>query len=59
VTATKDITFMTIPLKPHTHRPAWKALTAHYQTLRKRHLRELFADDPKRGERLTAEAAGL
>jgi glucose-6-phosphate isomerase len=50
---------MTIPLKPPTRRPAWQALAAHCQTLRKRHLRELFADDPKRGERLTAGAAGL
>ena len=44
---------------PLPDRPAWKALEAHYQTLRNRHLRELFADDPGRGERLTAEAAGL
>jgi glucose-6-phosphate isomerase len=40
-------------------RPAWKALEAHYQTIRDLHLRKLFADDPKRGERLTAEAVGL
>ena len=40
-------------------RPAWKALQAHYQTIRDLHLRTLFADDPKRGERLTAEACGL
>jgi glucose-6-phosphate isomerase len=39
--------------------PAWKALEAHYQQVRGRHLRELFADDAGRGERLTAEAAGL
>jgi glucose-6-phosphate isomerase len=37
----------------------WKALRAHYKEVRDVHLRELFADDPKRGERLTAEAAGL
>src|SRR5579864_1353665 len=42
-----------------TQRPAWKALEAHYETMRHRHLRQLFADDPGRGERLTAEAAGL
>jgi glucose-6-phosphate isomerase len=41
------------------HRPAWKALEAHYETMRHRHLRQLFADDPRRGERLAAEAAGL
>ena len=40
-------------------RPAWKALQAHHQTMRDVHLRTLFADDPKRGERLTAEACGL
>jgi glucose-6-phosphate isomerase len=38
---------------------AWQALAAHYQKLRNLHLRELFASDPRRGERLTAEAAGL
>ena len=42
-----------------TTRPAWKALEAHYQTVRHLHLRQLFADDPKRGERYTAEAAGI
>src|ERR1700723_1537401 len=39
--------------------PAWKALTAHYKAVSKLHLRQLFADDPKRGERLAVEAAGL
>jgi glucose-6-phosphate isomerase len=42
-----------------TARPAWRALAAHYETLRDVHLRKLFAADPKRGERLTAEAAGV
>jgi glucose-6-phosphate isomerase len=50
---------MTTPAKSLTRRPAWKALAAHYKTARSLHLRQLFADDPKRGERLTAEAAGL
>src|SRR5487761_1697456 len=40
-------------------RPAWKALDAHYRKLRDSHLRELFADDPARAERMTLEAAGL
>jgi glucose-6-phosphate isomerase len=40
-------------------RGAWKALAAHYQSVRDVHLRELFAGDPTRGERLTTEAAGL
>src|SRR5260370_21732187 len=38
---------------------AWKALTAHHDTIRHLHLRRLFADDPTRGERMTAEAVGL
>jgi glucose-6-phosphate isomerase len=39
--------------------PAWKALAAHYDAIRPVHLRRLFADDGTRGQRLTAEAAGL
>src|ERR1700757_2459806 len=38
---------------------AWKALAAHYNEISKLHLRQLFADDPKRGERMAIEAAGL
>src|SRR5215510_13642709 len=45
--------------QPCTERPAWKALVAHHQKIRDLHLRKLFADDPTRGERLTAEAVGL
>ena len=44
---------------PAVERPAWKALEAHYKKVRKLHLRKLFADDPTRGERMTAEAAGI
>ncbi len=44
---------------PLTSRPEWKALAAHHETMRGVHLRELFAKDPQRGERLVAEAAGL
>ncbi|MBX9627176.1 MAG: glucose-6-phosphate isomerase [Gemmataceae bacterium] len=44
---------------PLTARPAWRALQAHYATIKDRHLRQLFADDPGRGDRLTAEAAGV
>jgi len=44
---------------PLTERPAWKALQAHSQQLRESHLRDLFAHDPTRGERLAVEAAGL
>jgi glucose-6-phosphate isomerase len=50
---------MTTPTTPLTRRPEWAALQAHYQTVKDIHLRQLFADDPQRGERLTAEAAGL
>ena len=42
-----------------TARPAWQALTAHHQQVRGLHLRQLFADDPTRGERMTVEAVGL
>src|SRR6201988_4100834 len=38
---------------------AWKALTAHYKAVSKLHLRQLFADDPKRGQRMAIEAVGL
>lgn len=46
-------------LSPLTEHPAWKALADHYQRAQSWHLRELFAEDPKRGERMTAEAVGL
>ena len=42
-----------------TARPQWRALQAHAERAARHTLRELFADDPARGERLTAEAAGL
>ena len=45
--------------KTLTKRPAWKALAEHYRKIGNVHLRALFADDPRRGERLTAEGAGL
>jgi len=44
--------------KPLTRRPAWKALMSHRKTWRYQ-LKELFTDDPGRGARMTAEAAGL
>ena len=40
-------------------RQAWKALESHYKTMANVHLRELFAEDPERGDRMTAEAVGL
>jgi glucose-6-phosphate isomerase len=45
--------------KSLTERPAWNALVAHHQKVQDLHLRKLFADDPKRGERMTTEAVGL
>jgi len=44
---------------PLTARQSWKALQAHQEKIREVHLRTLFDDDPRRGERLTAEAAGI
>jgi glucose-6-phosphate isomerase len=46
-------------IKPLTQRPAWKALAAHQKKIAKLHLRELFAADKTRGEKLTTEAIGL
>src|ERR1700745_3334667 len=40
-------------------RQSWKALESHHQKISKRHLRELFAEDPQRGERMALEAVGL
>src|SRR5438105_1710891 len=50
---------MTAGIAPLTARPAWKALEAHYQEARQWHLRQLFAEDSRRGERLAVEAVGL
>jgi glucose-6-phosphate isomerase len=50
---------LTATITPLTQRAAWKALEAHYAKTRELHLRRLFAEDPKRGERLTAEAVGI
>jgi glucose-6-phosphate isomerase len=44
---------------PALKRQAWKDLGIHYKEIREVHLRQLFADDPKRGQQLTVEAAGL
>ena len=46
-------------VEPLLNRPAWKALQSHFSQVKDLHLRQLFAADPNRGERLTAEAAGL
>ncbi|HLW89537.1 MAG TPA: glucose-6-phosphate isomerase [Terriglobales bacterium] len=46
-------------VEPLTQRNAWKALQSHHTKIGELHLRRLFAEDRKRGERMTAEAAGL
>src|SRR5438046_10213070 len=44
---------------PLHERREWRALEEHYRKIQHLHLRDLFATDPTRGERLTAEAVGL
>jgi glucose-6-phosphate isomerase len=46
-------------LTPLRERSAWKELSAHYDQIRDTHLRDLFATDPRRGERLTLDACGI
>ena len=46
-------------MSPLRKRPGWIALEAHHQAMKGVHLRRLFAGDPKRGERLTVEGAGV
>jgi glucose-6-phosphate isomerase len=46
-------------LAPLSERPAWKALQGHYEQIGKKHLRDLFGEDPARGERFVAEAGGI
>jgi glucose-6-phosphate isomerase len=48
-----------MPALPLSQRQSFKELEAHHGQIKNRHLRELFAQDPGRGERLTAQAAGL
>ena len=48
-----------MPTTPLRERKAWQALERHYTDISGQHLRDLFAADPQRGERLTAEAAGI
>ena len=48
-----------MPILPLTSRPAWKALAAHYASVKDVDLRTLFADDPRRGERLALDSVGI
>jgi glucose-6-phosphate isomerase len=50
---------MTTKLIPLSERPAWKALEAHYEQIHKMLLRQMFQDDPARGERFTLDASGV
>ena len=50
---------MTTKMIQLTHQPAWKALQDHYHKIQPLHLRKLFSEDPKRGERLSIEALGI
>src|SRR5450631_283522 len=50
---------MAVKVKPLARRPAWKALGGHYKQLKETHLRQLFADDPERGDRFTLETLGI
>src|SRR5580692_2143419 len=52
-------TNMEARLAPLTERKAWKALAGHFESIRAVHLRNFFAEDPGRGERMTVEAAGI
>jgi glucose-6-phosphate isomerase len=45
--------------RPEFRRSAWNALASHYKSASKVHLRQLFAEDPKRGQAMAIEAAGL
>jgi glucose-6-phosphate isomerase len=48
-----------LPMSGITETPEWRALEAHFEEVRGLHLRDLFADDPERGSRLTVEAEGV
>ena len=50
---------MAASAEPLTEPKAWQTLSQHYEQVRGTHLRQLFADDPKRGERFTAQAVGI
>lgn len=50
---------MNAAIEPITARPAWKALASHSESMRGLHLRQLFAEDPRRGERMALEQVGI
>src|SRR6478672_7497816 len=55
----RSMTTSSEQVPPLRQRPAWAALERHHAEIGDRHLRDLFAGDPDRGERLRAEAVGL
>jgi glucose-6-phosphate isomerase len=55
----EPVAIMTVKIKPLAQRKAWKALRTHYKKTSKLNLRKLFASEPNRGTRMTAEAIGL
>src|SRR3978361_1662547 len=48
-----------MPALPLRQRPAWALLETHYQAIGDLNMRQLFAEDAGRGEKLTVEAAGV
>ncbi len=48
-----------ITKRPTVRHQAWKDLSTHHKKVKELHLRQLFAEDPKRGTHMTAEAMGL
>jgi glucose-6-phosphate isomerase len=50
---------MSTSVPPLVTSPAWQALDKHYREIKDVHLRTLFQEDPKRGERMALEAAGV
>ena len=50
---------MAASVTPLTEAKTWQILEQHYDYIRQLHLRQIFADDPKRGERFTAQAVGI
>src|SRR5882757_747236 len=57
--ATRVTTITPRGMKPLTARKTWKTLEDHHKKIHREHLRTLFEKDPERGERLTAQAAGI
>ena len=50
---------MSNSVAPLSERASWKALQLHAESVKARHLRQLFAEDPQRGERLVIDSAGI